>query len=91
MAANRFKIAYPTIARAELLAFQVPLQPQEENGRVKIVEEYSEEAFNREILHGVPVLFKHFYKLPLIDVLHVRDTVGFMEIYVKTGNYGDPN
>jgi len=89
MAANRFKIPYPTIARAELLAFQVPLRPQEPGGGVKVVE-YSEEAFQREILHGVPVLFKNFYKRPLIDPHHVRDTVGDMSIPVKTGNYGDP-
>jgi len=91
LVASRFQTPYLTIARAELLAFQVPLPPPQAGGSIKVVEYYSEEAFHHEILHGNPVLFKNFYqRRPLIDPHHVRDTLGNMVIKVKTGNYGDP-
>lgn len=85
LAANRYKVADPTVARAEILAFQVPLPPLDQ---VKTVR-FSKEAFNREILAGVPILFKDFHERR-INPHMVRDSVGDMAISVKSGNYGDP-
>lgn len=54
LAPNRFKVPDATIAKAELLAFDFPLPSHRTIKEVV----FTVDAFNREILAGVPVLFR---------------------------------